>query len=257
MPAVSVDYKTAFKNAGLDFSKVEDKGVAVVVNTSGMKFVMDGEVLASLPIAPGKVAEMANKFDPKNQAHLTMKASLAQVLSTLEAKLMGGQPGTAKPASPLFTGTPTKDAKSVPGAAPQVVVQGPVDIFPADKMKTATTVALKAATQLFQPVNSTSAGSRYYVVGIGEGVAVAARLKGTKLSVRVEGTAFAKLAQKIQEAGVFGPAFAGTYNGEYASMHLAVDGKKEAQRVVGAVLGSLAPYIKHATPDLQPLVLAA
>jgi hypothetical protein len=255
MPEVTVDYKKAFSNAGLDFSKVLDKGVQVKMSTAGMKFHMDGEVLASLPFAPGKVADLANHFDPKSQAHLSMKASLQQVLTTLEGKLLSGAPTGAKP----FGSTATTKAGSASTAAPVApqIVYGGVDTFPPDQMKTATAVKLATATQLFQPVGSTSAGSRYYVVGVGEGVMVAARLKGTKLSVRVEGTAFAKLSQKIQEAGVFGPKFAGSFEGDYASMHLAVEGKKEAARVIGAVLASLAPYIKHPTPDLEPLVLAA
>jgi hypothetical protein len=122
-------------------------------------------------------------------------------------------------------------------------------------------ISLLQATQLFQPVKGTSQGSRYFVVGLGAGIKVAARYKGDnengKLSVRIEGEAFPKLTMKIQEAGVFGPSFAGTFDQKYASMHVAVAGKKEAQRVIGAVLGSMAPFIGHACPDIEPLMKVA
>ena len=255
MPEINVDYKTAFANAGLDFSKVLDKGVQVKMSTAGMKFHLEGEVLSSLPIAPGKVSELAVGFNPKSQAHLSMKASLAQVLQTLEAKLLSGAPTGAKP-----FGSPSPSGSVAPAqqaAAAAIVVAGDVEVFPLDQMKAAPVVKLVSATKLFQPVSSTSAGSRYFVVGLGDGVAVAARFKNNKLSVRVEGSQFAKLSAKIQEAGVFGPKFAGSFEHNYASMHLQVDGKKEATRVIGAVLASLAPHIKHPTPDLQPLVTAA
>jgi hypothetical protein len=117
------------------------------------------------------------------------------------------------------------------------------------------------ADKMFQPVKGTSMGSKYFVVGLGAGIKVAARYKGTpeqgKLSVRIEGDSFPKLTMKIQEAGVFGPAFAGTFGEKYASMHVAVAGKKEAQRVIGAVLGSMAPHIGHACPDIEPLMKVA
>ena len=72
--------------------------------------------------------------------------------------------------------------------------------------------------------------------------------------IAVTSTVWPVVKSKIR---VFGPKFAGSFDEDYASMHLAVDGKKEAQRVVGAVLSSLAPYIKHPTPDLEPLIGAA
>lgn len=252
MVAIAVDYQLAFKNAGVDFSKLADQAVNVVLNTSGMKFVKGGEVLASLPIPPGKVSELASKFDASNPSHQTMKASLNSVVNQLEKKLLGPaiSPGVTT-ASPFFK-------NNEPEAAPAPVAMGLIQMYPADQMINGPALALLNAEKLFQPVKGTSANSRYFVVGLGNGIKVAARFKKPgKLSVRIEGTSFAKLSVKIQEAGVFGPAFAGSFTDNYASMHLAVDGKKEVQRVIGAILGSMAPFIGHPTPDLQPLMDAA
>jgi hypothetical protein len=255
MAGITVDYQTAFKNCGLDFTPFEAKGVKVAMNTSGVKFAKDGEIIASVPIAPGKVSELATAFDPKNQSHQTAKASLTTVFKQLEKKLGDPTAGTAAKTAPFYA----PPQQVAPATAPM-----PADIktVPFDKMKTDPVVQLKAADKLFQPVKGTSPGSRYFVVGIGAGVKVAARFAGkadgaAKISIRIEGEAFPKLTGKIQEAGVFGPNFGGSFGGDYASMHCAVEGKKEAQRLVGAVLGSMAPYIGHACPDIEPLVKAA
>lgn len=262
MVAITVDYHAAFKNAGLDFAPLEAKGVKVTVNSTGMKFSLDGEVLASLPIAPGKISELASKFDQSNQTHLTMKASLSTVFTQLEKKLIGPAPDAGKkPAAQFFKPGEAGTAGAAQAAPEPVAVPTNIKTFPPDKMKSAPCIPLVNADQLFQPVNGTSAGSRYFVVGIGAGIKVAARYKkgasGAKLSVRIEGESFPKLTMKIQEAGVFGPTFAGTFGDKYASMHVAVDDKKQAQRVIGAVLGSMAPFIAHPCPDVQPLVAAA
>jgi hypothetical protein len=254
MVAISVDYETAFKNVGLDFQPLVAAGIKVAMSTNGMKFAKDGEVLATLPLAPGKVSELAQGFDPKNQSHQTAKATLTNTFK----KLAGGQAIPAAKPPGHFAPPAAAQPAPAPVAAPL-----PADIktFPPDQMGNAPMISLLQATQLFQPVKGTSQGSRYFVVGLGAGIKVAARYKGDnengKLSVRIEGEAFPKLTMKIQEAGVFGPSFAGTFDQKYASMHVAVAGKKEAQRVIGAVLGSMAPFIGHACPDIEPLMKVA
>lgn len=255
MVSISVDWQSAFKNVGVDFSKLEAVGVTVAMNSSGLKFAHAGEVVASIPLAPGKISELATKFDPGSKTHLTMKATLASVIGQLEKQLLAPAVSTAGLSPDKGSGSTDK--------APPLAAPMPADIktVPSDKMKTLPVVQLADAEMLFQPVKGTSAGSKYFVVGIGAGIRVAARYKkvadGGKLSVRIEGSAFPKLTAKIHEAGVFGPNFAGSFQGDYASMHIAVDGKKETQRVIGAILGAMAPYIGHATPDLQPLMDAA
>jgi hypothetical protein len=241
---VVVDYKQAFKNLGLNFDPLFDKGMTISMTTVGMKFLSGGEVLASLPIPPGKISEIEAGFNPQSQSQMSIKASLQGVLVNLKKKMIDPpiQHAQAEKYSP-----PVEPAK-------QPTSYGAVEVYPQASMKIDSPVKLVYATQLFQPVAGTSQGSRYFVVGIGEGVVVAARMKSGTLSVRVEGTQFSKLAQKIADAGVFGPAFGGSFEGGYASMHLEVDGKNEATRVIGAVLASLAPYIKHPTPDIQPIM---
>jgi hypothetical protein len=249
MAAINVDYASAFKNCGLDFAPFEAKGVKVSMTMSGMKFSLGGEVLATVPLAPGKISELAANFNSSSQAHQTAKATLVAVFKNLEKKLIEPPPAKAP-----FLNAP---AATVPPAAQM----HDVETTPLDKMKTEAPVKLKIASKLFQPVLGTSAGSKYFVVGLGSGIRVAARYKGSaehgKLSVRIEGDSFPKLTMKIQEAGVFGPTFAGKFDSDYASMHVAVAGKSEAQRVIGAVLGCMAPFISHPCPDIEPLLKVA
>lgn len=251
MPSINVDFTTAFKNAGVDFNPLQSLGVVVAASTTGIKFAKDGEVLASLPIPPGKISELATKFDSANQTHQTMKASLSSVFGQLLTKL-----AVAPVPATVVVGKPVPFTASAPAAPlPEPAAANKFPTFPLDKMKSAVSVPLATATQLFQPVKGSSANSRYYVVGLGPDVRVAARHQGEKLSLRIEGPAMTKHADKIAAAGIFGPEFTGAFKSEYASMHVGgITSKVELQRVIGAVLSSLAPMIANAPADLLPIL---
>ena len=76
--------------------------------------------------------------------------------------------------------------------------------FPADKLKTAPTVPLLQATQLYQPVKGSSSHSRYFLVGANSELRIAARYKQQSLSIRVEGQAFAKNKARLEACGFTG-----------------------------------------------------
>lgn len=90
-------------------------------------------------------------------------------------------------------------------------------------------IKLKDAQALGQKVHSTSVGSVYYCIGIGEHIKVAARLKGEAISIRAEwiGTPTADLA-KLKEAGL-------DMKEGYASIHFGTQGVP-VPRVIGAFL---------------------
>lgn len=105
-------------------------------------------------------------------------------------------------------------------------------------------VPLKEATFLYQPVKGTSNGSRYFVVAIGDGVKVAARMKGSSISIRVEGEG---LTSKVKANFA---SVALEDKGEYMSGHFET-GNSTSLRVVGAVLLGSGVDFKTPMPNLN------
>lgn len=115
------------------------------------------------------------------------------------------------------------------------------------KVGTGSPVKLVEATEMYQPVGSTSSGSVYHVFGIttAESLKVAARYKGTSLSVRVEGDV-AGMQNVLEKAGFpMDHLSAG-----YVSMHLEAPDVIMANRAIGAVLCGLGMPLKTPLPDI-------
>lgn len=95
-------------------------------------------------------------------------------------------------------------------------------------------VALKDAQYIGQKVHGTSSGSIYRVVAMLPGVSLAARMKGSKLSVRAEGPNLGDYSAGLKKCG-----FAD--GGEYYSCHYSVGEKDLAVKTVGAIVAMLSP----------------
>ena len=102
---------------------------------------------------------------------------------------------------------------------------------PMQTAKTAKTMALKDATDLGQPVKGTSLGSIYRVVALNDRVKVAAQIKGSDMSLRVE-----VKSPTEQELTAIKVMF--DWKGSYGSKHLAL-GAVPPSRALGALLFSL------------------
>jgi len=90
--------------------------------------------------------------------------------------------------------------------------------FALGKMSTAPQVKLRDATMMYQPVHGSSAASRYFVVGANKDIRVAARWKGSALSIRIEGPGLDQHVGSIKACG-----FDNVNQGKaYASLHLEV-----------------------------------
>ena len=108
-------------------------------------------------------------------------------------------------------------------------------------------VPLKKAEHLYQPVKSTSAGSTYYVVGIGTDFRIAARIKhhGT-LSVRIEG-ALDQNMEAIKKADM-------NIHGNYASVHLSCPNGNGAISALAATLAPFASKLTTPMPVVEHLI---
>ena len=168
-----------------------------------------------------------------------------------DGTLAGAQPQAAvldeeaKKAGFTFTQTLTGN-KALPKASGEV--------YPTDKMKQGSCVKLADATKLYQPVFGSSAGSRYYVIGVSKGLRIAARYTNGSLSVRVEGPEFAQHNNALTLAGfdVHTPAKG------YASLHLAVGTDQVlASKTLGAVLLGLGVPFDTPVPELKIIKAAS
>jgi hypothetical protein len=120
--------------------------------------------------------------------------------------------------------------------------------FDVNKLKTAELTKLRDATMLYQPVHGTSNGSRYFLIAANKDVRVAARLKQSTLSIRIEGPAWEKHMGAIKECGF---QTVDKTKG-YASVHLSVgDDMMLANKTLGAVLLGLGVPLETPLPNLK------
>ena len=112
----------------------------------------------------------------------------------------------------------------------------PKGAFDVSKMMTAPTVTMGKATKLYQPVNGTSSGSRYFIIAISPAIKVAARWKtgpGSEgLALRVEGPGLSNpyTVTLLEQIGLDVKSTA------HMSAHLTVTSAIEARKAIGALL---------------------
>ena len=141
-----------------------------------------------------------------------------------------------------------KNKPSVQVPASQTVVSTHAwPCFPLDVLQSAKTVKLRDATKMYQPVQGTSGGSRYFLVAADTDVRIACRYNGSGLSIRIEGPGWKKHQSVIQQNGwtTISP------DKDYASVHLEVGGDAMlANKTMGAVLMGLGLPLETPFPNL-------
>lgn len=111
-------------------------------------------------------------------------------------------------------------------------------------------VKLASASKMYQPVTATTPSSKYFVVGLGKGIRVAARLLPTgALSVRVEGN-----SDVVKKAAInAGLTYDDSKN--YASIHLQTQNVHGlVRKSLGAVLMGLGVHLDSVYPDTKYLM---
>jgi len=115
------------------------------------------------------------------------------------------------------------------------------------QMKSLPPIKLASATMMYQPVQGTSKNSRYFLVGANKNIRIAARMKGSALSIRFEGEGLQKLAANLNEVGIQ------SLSKEYASIHLTISDPVLAAKALGAVLLGLRIDLDTPAPNLNRL----
>jgi len=117
--------------------------------------------------------------------------------------------------------------------------------FDHNQKKTAPLVRLIEATQMYQPVEGSTEGSRYFVVAGSPRIKVAARYKNQKLSCRLEGEDL-KNNYIQKDLGAF------TVKSDcHASFHAEIVDWKLAAKTLGAVLLDLSLTFETPIPNFD------
>ncbi len=127
-------------------------------------------------------------------------------------------------------------------------------VYPLNKMSVDPCVKLIDATKLYQPVHGTGQGSRYFVVGLAEGLAVAARILPSltvpyKLSIRVEGYDFKKYNTVLNELG-----YNVNFDIKYASVHVDCPSQTAARMALAAMVFGIGVDFVTPAPNLKVLL---
>ena len=185
---------------------------AVRVAIKALKFEVEGQIEQPVTIASVEQAEQLSAALAETKAKTT--------LGKLPAQKPAGQAAQAEPFPP----------------------------FPVDQMKTAEPVQLRIATQMYQPVKGSSAGSRYFVVAANQELRIAAKWESGALAIRIEGPKWEKAKAKITDCGftTIDPKKG------YASLHLSVGNDPIlAGKTLGAVLMGLGLELQTPFPILK------
>jgi hypothetical protein len=208
---VSKSLLTTAQDSGVTVSQ-SAPGTFVVKNPEG---VTKGTVYvkgSAISLAKGGTLGPASK-----------QAIQAQFESALNEALIG----SAKPAMPV---SPTsinemlkaKYSTSTPEPAPHSQPAA----------KATGTVHLEQATSLNQPVFGSTAGSVYRVFALFDGLAIAARLKGTKLSIRAAGAKHQQYKAALQSFGF-------DMKDSYMSGHFDCGNHDLVCKAFGAIIGMI------------------
>lgn len=234
---------------------LSENKVEMVVTPTKVQFTKNGTLLSHCNIKQGALTLVKQgKLGPLAAEHLigTLEQGATQALTAIGVDV-------AKATSILSAKAALKPKFEDPDVAPVTKEVEPASeevtdlealnslIFPVHQMKYAARVPLTQAKHLYQPVEGTSAGSRYYVVGLSKDLKVAARFTGSQVSIRLEGD----LDKHAAALGLLGIPC----KGNYASVHVGSQDMSLLRRAVGAVLTGLDGVEFYTpTPKLANLV---
>lgn len=215
-------------------------GLVLAASASSIKIVKGGEVLGSMPLKPELMEALVSGKATQLMVQ-GFKDNLAKLVSDLTKQ-------AAKANSPLHLTVDTEVADAnVPAATTTTEVKASAwpSPFPLDQMQTGAKVPLINATRLYQPVNGSGGGSRYFAVALSNELKMAVRWKNANsLSVRFEGLQLNKYAKALEDAGL-------TVGGSHASTHLHPNSPTQARKAIGALMLAIPVQWQTPIPDLQ------
>lgn len=244
-------WKKVHAKLGVDHIDLEflanTQGLVVNISSSAIKYTHKGETIAVVTATTGAWDKIVKgEIGPAsiNALGYKVKKAINKVKSSIPA---GDYVNSDIPSNaPMNTGSLKKSVKNSVGIdlaqepdevgggvlAPKGMINNLAeDMTALEKMTNK--VDLIDANKLYQPVNSTSAGSTYRAIAIGDGVCMAIRLKNTTLSLRVESVK--NIGPMLEEIGL--SPTTKTKKAHAYSVHLEVGSNPMvAGKCVGAVI---------------------
>jgi len=227
-------------------------GVSVVIKqkqvdafSSGVKFLLDKVKAEKEYKNDGAISEPSIKAlnqsgkiasEAANTLGEVIKATAKASKEKAESKLKNGPPKLKK----------TKQKEDTDKAKSVILGTATIHMEPVPSVNTTMageTVTLHDASELGQPVSSTSTGSVYYTVAIMDDLKVAVRLLNGRVSVRAEGN-ISKYQANLLEAGF-------NLQNDYASFHVEAETASLRGKVVGSALFGLGVTFSKVISDVQ------
>ena len=255
---IQVDIDCVFARIGIPHDYLEPlwgSEIDVKITPTKLLFVHESEVLYKVPISSNVVKHFASGTAAKNftsfQAALDLRNKVVDILGHLfplpdtpladpdMEKLSGGKGPQPEEAS---GGKPSAHSAKTGGDHLDTGQITEVAALDGDR------VSLCKAEKLYQPVYGTDSTTRYHLVANMDDVRVAARWKGSSLSVRIEGPKISDHKKRLSDLG-FGP-LKNNKNSIYTSVHLHVDSAPLASKTIGAIVYGLGLKNRTPIPDM-------
>jgi hypothetical protein len=191
---------------------LKNHGAKIAIEGAKFSFIGAQGNTLSKGLLPCTFDFLKNEFEQLPQSKVDIcKSELKNAIDLALHKILNGETS-----SPVVVATEVK-SKGMPVSA---VIKALQDV---------PLIALRDATSMYQRVKGTSAHAVYVVVAVNEDVRVAAKVVGTKVSMRVEGNITPAVTTKMLSHGF-------SSNGVYMSAHYSCPENVTPDKVIGSVL---------------------
>lgn len=220
----------------------KDAGVSVDQSSPGTFVIKMGDsVYGSVPVkgsaislAKSKTLGPASKEALKFQFEAALnKAIAASGYSLGNTATLSEMPESPKPKVAV--------KNPLAGLSPSVA-KAPVGMFPKYDP-----CSLSMATKVYEPVTGTTGGSVYFVLAIFDGMNIAARVAGKKLSLRAEGPKLKSYQSALDELGMDAKS-------SYSSGHYDVSSTGLMIKALGALVGRVGFSKVKALADIETFI---
>lgn len=239
-------YAKLFKAFIAGFNGLPDPSEPKMTNGGPSKM----KVVLGLPNGNSVIAALLAKKLAGKGGYDAKSAKLKQKVAAINAKMTAkGLPWLQLVAKISTVPTPTQDPYSGPtkeGALTKITKQE--DFVAASEDPNVGVLESLTNGKVGQRIAGTNPGAIYYLIGVIDGLNVAARWKGAQLSVRIAGPKLAEYRDRLKAAGVY--ADHTTYFSAHMGQQGAVDGagaSLSAQMLYASILASVAGDVANFT----------
>lgn len=220
-------------------NKAKAAGVEVSQSSPGTFTIKIGDQFFGSVLVKGSAISLAKTGGLGPASKQALKYNFEAAMNKAITKGVGlknFEPGTGNPVKNFHENqaleTIFEEEESLLAKPEPLKAEHPPSGSDPDKIMKQLPVKLYTAKHCYQPVLGTSNGSIYYVVAMYIGLAVALRVKNSKVSFRAEGAKLKNYQSALADLGF-------SVKDDYASVHFDISDKALILKTVGAVVGRL------------------